>query len=153
MYSLMGAGTYGNSGMDPLVSFHMWKTFALQRMLLQLYGLEMSKLRQSDTMHLETLQRSVLHRLQCLPNNTGNVAVYCLLGVRPVEQEIDFRKFSLLISILYSENTIESELAKRQWQLRTVIVIAGSFTVTNCFINTISRKYTISNNTQIKKKR
>ena len=111
MYSLMGASAYDNSGMNPLVSFHMWKTFAIPRML---YGLEISKLRHSDNIQLETLQRSVLRRLQYFPNNTANVAVYCLLGVRPVEQEIDFRKLSLLISILYSENTIESELTKRQ---------------------------------------
>ena len=56
-----------------------------------LYGLEISKLRHSDTVQLEALQRSVLRRLQCLPNNTVNVAEYCLLEVRPVEQEIDFR--------------------------------------------------------------
>ena len=68
-----------------------------------LYGLEISKLRHSDTMQLEALQRSV---------------VYCLLGVRPVEQEIDFRILSLLISIIYSENTIESELAKRQMAVK-----------------------------------
>ena len=82
MFSIMGAGAYGNSGMNPLISFYMWKTFALPRML---YSLEISKLRYSDTMQLDALQRSVLRRLQCLPNNTANVAVYCLLGVRPVK--------------------------------------------------------------------
>ena len=77
MYSLMGAGTYGNSGINPLVSFRMWKTFALPRLL---YGLAISKLRHSDTMQLETLQRSVLRRPQCLPKNTADVAEYRLLG-------------------------------------------------------------------------
>ena len=67
----------------------MWKTFALPRLL---YGLSISKLRHSDTIQLETLQRSVLRRPQCLPNNTADVAEYRLLGVRPVEKEIDFRK-------------------------------------------------------------
>ena len=57
-------------------------------------------------------------RRQCLPNNIANVVVYCLLGVRPVEQEIDFRKLSLLIFTIYSENTIESELAKRQMAVK-----------------------------------
>ena len=33
MYSLMGAGAHGRSGMNPLLSFHRWKTFALPRML------------------------------------------------------------------------------------------------------------------------
>ena len=115
LYSLMGAGAYGNSGLNPPVSFHMWKTFALPRML---YGLEVSNLRRSDTVQLESLQRSILRRLQCLPNNTANVAVYCLLGARPVEQEIDYKKLSLLASILYSENTIELELACRQMAIK-----------------------------------
>ena len=87
MYSLMGAGAYVNSGKNPLVSFHMWKTFTLPRLL---YGLEISSLRHSDTMQLDTLQSGVLCRLQCLPNKTANVDRYCLLRVCPIEQEIDF---------------------------------------------------------------
>ena len=115
MYSLMGAGAYGNSGLNPQVSIHMWKTFALPRML---YGLEISRLRNSDTMQLEALQRSILRRLQCLPNNTANVAVYCLLGVRPIEQEIDLKKLSFLVSILYNDSSIEAALAKRQMAVK-----------------------------------
>ena len=115
LYSLVGTGAYGNSGLNPSVSFHIWKTFALPRML---YGLEVSNLRRSDTMQLESLQRSILRRLQCLPNNTANVAVCCLLGAQPVEQEIDYKKLSLLASILYSENTIEFELAYRQMAIK-----------------------------------
>ena len=115
MYSLMGAGAYGNSGLNPQVSIHMWKTFALPRML---YGLEISRLRNSDTMQLEALQRSILRRIQCLPNNTANVAVYCLLGVRPIEQEIDLKKLSFLVSILYNDSSIEAALAKRQMAVK-----------------------------------
>ena len=116
LYSLMGAGAYGNSGLNPPVSFHMWKIFTLPRML---YGLEVSNLRCSDTVQLESLQRSILQRLQCLPNNTANVVVYCLLGARPVKQEIDYRKLSLLASILYTENTIEFKLACRQMAIKS----------------------------------
>ena len=57
LYLLMGAGAYGNSGLNPPVSFHMWKTFALPRVL---YGLEVPNLRRSDTVQLESLQRSIL---------------------------------------------------------------------------------------------
>ena len=115
LYSLMGAGADGNSGLSPPVSFHMWKPFALPRML---YGIEVSNLRRSETVQLESLQRSILRRLQCLPNNTANVAVYCLLGARPVEQEIYYKKLSLLASNLYSENTIEFELAGRHMAIK-----------------------------------
>ena len=48
MYSLMGAGDYGNACMNLPISFHMRKTFALPRML---YSLEISKLRHSDTVY------------------------------------------------------------------------------------------------------
>ena len=65
LYSLMGAGAYRNSGLNPPVSFHMCKSFALPRML---YGLEVCNLRHSDTMHIESLQRSILWTLQGLPN-------------------------------------------------------------------------------------
>ena len=52
---------YGNACMNLPISFHMRKTFALPRML---HGLEISKLGHSDTMQLETLQRSIPRRLQ-----------------------------------------------------------------------------------------
>ena len=69
-------------------------------------------------MQLEALQRSTLRRLQCLPDNTVNVAVYCLLGARPIEQEIDLKKLSFLVSILYNDNSIEAALAKRQMTVK-----------------------------------
>ena len=50
MYALMGAGAYGNSGLNLLVSSKMWKTFALSRML---YGLEVCNLRQGSKRHSE----------------------------------------------------------------------------------------------------
>ena len=65
MYALMGAGAYGNSGLNPLVSSKMWKTFALPRML---YGLEVCNLHQADIEQLESVQRGILRRIQCLPD-------------------------------------------------------------------------------------
>ena len=61
---------------------------------------------------------SSLRRVQCLPSNIANVAVYCLVGARIVEQEIDYKKLSLLASVLYSENSIECELACRQMAIK-----------------------------------
>ena len=138
IYSLMGAGAYGNSVMNSLVSFHMWKTFALPRML---YGLEISKLRHSDTVQLEALQRSVLH--DC---SVSQIALQMLLYTV-------YWVFALLSRRSTSENFICSyppyikitpsslSLQRDKWQSRPVMVIAGSFTVINCFINTISRIY------------
>ncbi|MCW4345464.1 MAG: reverse transcriptase domain-containing protein, partial [Candidatus Thiodiazotropha endolucinida] len=111
MYSMMGAGAYGNSGLNPSISCKMWKTFALPRML---YGLEVCSLRRADITALETVQKGILRRIQCLPDRTANVAVYGLLGVRPVEQELDARKLSLMASVLFDEESLEHEIALRQ---------------------------------------
>ena len=37
MYSMMGAGVYGGSGLSPVVSAHLWKTYVIPRVI---YGLE-----------------------------------------------------------------------------------------------------------------
>ena len=39
MYSMMGAGVYGGSGLSPVVSAHLWKTYVIPRVI---YGLEVS---------------------------------------------------------------------------------------------------------------
>ena len=46
------------------------------------------------------------------------MAVYCLLGARPIEQEIDLKKLSFLVSILYNDSSIEAALAKRQMAVK-----------------------------------
>ncbi|MEW8547288.1 MAG: reverse transcriptase family protein, partial [Candidatus Thiodiazotropha sp.] len=93
MYAMMGAGAYGCSGVAPTVIAHLWKVFALPRML---YGLETYNLRSKDVQQLEQLQRSVIKRIQCLPINTATTAAYGLLGIRPIQQELDLRKLTLL---------------------------------------------------------
>ena len=60
------------------------------------YDLEVCSLRQVDVCTLDTVQEEMLRRIQCLPDRNANVAVYGLLGMRPIEQELDDRKFSLL---------------------------------------------------------
>ena len=68
MYSLMGAGVYGGSGLSPMVSTHLWKIYALSRVL---YGLEVQTCLQSDIQTMEQLQRSMLRRIQSFPNSTA----------------------------------------------------------------------------------
>ena len=41
MYAMMGAGAYGSSGVTPPLVTHLWKTYALPRMV---YGLEVFNL-------------------------------------------------------------------------------------------------------------
>ena len=98
MYAMMGAGAYGCSGVAPTVIAHLWRVFALSRML---YGLETYCLRSKDVQQLEQLQRSVMKHIQCLPINTATSAAYGLLGIRPVQQELDLRKLTPLGNILF----------------------------------------------------
>ena len=48
------------------------------------------------------------------------VAVYGLLGIRPVEQELDIIKLSRLASVLFDEALLEYELAQRQFAVKDI---------------------------------
>ena len=77
-------------------SSKLWMTFALPRML---YGLEVVRLSPAEISKLDGLRRSTIRRLQSLPQSTAITTVYVLLGVRPIEQEMDLRKVFLLVSV------------------------------------------------------
>ena len=83
---MMGTGSFGCSGIAPPLVAHLWKTFALPRML---YSLEVFQLVEKDITQLEQLQRSTLRRIRNLPVNTSLTAVYGLLGLRPIRHELD----------------------------------------------------------------
>ena len=99
MYAMMGAGTYGCSGVAPSVVSHLRKVFALPRML---YGLEVYSLNSKDVQQLEQLHRSFMKRSKCIPINTTTSAAYSLLGIRPIQQELDLMKLTLLGNVLFS---------------------------------------------------
>ena len=103
MYSMIGAGVYGGSGLSPVVSAHLWKTFVIHRVI---YGLEVLSYTLSDLHCLERMQRDMLRKIQSLSMSKASVAVNFLHGVRPVEQELDLRRLTLLCSVLYSDGTL-----------------------------------------------
>ena len=109
MYAMMGAGAYGCSGVAPSVISNLSKIFALPSIL---YGLEVFCLSNKDVLQLEQLQRDFMKRIQCLPINTPTSAAYGLLGIKPVQQELDLRKLTLLGSVLHNKNTLEYEIAQ-----------------------------------------
>ena len=55
---------YGGSGLIPMVSAHLWKIYALPRVL---YGLEVQTYLQSDIQIMEQLQRSNVKKNTVLP--------------------------------------------------------------------------------------
>ena len=116
MYAMMGAGANGSSGVTPPLVAHLWKTYALPRMV---YGLEVFNLSKKDILQLEQLQRTVLRQIQSFPINTSLVAVHGLLGVRPIEQELDLRKLTFLGSVLLNKGTLEYEIALRQLAVKS----------------------------------
>ena len=82
----MGASVYAGSGLNPVVSAHLWKIYVIPRVI---YGLEVLSCTLSDVQSLERLQRDMLRRIQSLPRSTATAAANCLLGDRPTEQELD----------------------------------------------------------------
>ena len=116
MYAMMGAGAYGSSGVAPPLVAHLWRTYALPRMI---YGLEVFNLSTKEIQQLEQLQRTVLRQIQNFPITTPLVAVYGLLGVRPIEQELDLRKLTFLGSVLMNKDTLEYEIAQRQLAVKS----------------------------------
>ena len=92
MYAMMGAGAFGSSDVAPPFVAYLWKIYALPRMI---YGLEVFSLSTDDIMQLEQFQRKVIRQIQSFPINTTLTAVYGLLGIRPIEQELDLRKTGL----------------------------------------------------------
>ena len=63
---------------------------------------------------LERLQREMLRKLQSLTRSTATVAVTCLLGIRPLENELDLRRLTLLCNVLFTDGTLEQDVALRQ---------------------------------------
>ena len=73
-----------------------------------------------DVMQLEQLQRSFMKRIQSLPVNAATAAACGLLGIRPIQQELDLRKLTLMGSVLYHKNTLEHEIAQRQLAVKSI---------------------------------
>ena len=98
-----------------MISAHLWKIYALPRVL---YGLEVKTCLQSDIQTMAHLQSSMLRRIQYFPNGTAIPAQYWLLRVRPLEQELDLRRLTLLANVLYTHGTLEQDIAMRQIRVK-----------------------------------
>ena len=87
-----------------------------------LYGLEVCNLCQADVALLDSVQTGILRRIQSLSDRVATFAVYGLLGIRPTEQGLDIRKFSLLASesVLIDEASLEYEIAQRQFAVKDI---------------------------------
>ena len=71
-YSLMKSGFHGSNGLNPKVSYSLYQTYVLPRML---YSLEILDLRKSDVKQLSDFHVDLLRRIQSLPSRTALSAV------------------------------------------------------------------------------
>ena len=100
-YSLMKSGFHGLNGLNFKVSYRLYQTYVLPRML---YNLEILDLSKSDMKQLKDFHVDLLRWIQSLPLRTALSAVYLLLGALPMEVELHKRHLSLLFSIVSSSN-------------------------------------------------
>ena len=85
MYSLMGADLHGINGLNPLITWKLWRTFVVPRML---YEIETLKITTTDIYKLEQFQKKTLKQLLGLPQQTADPAIYILLAAECIEQII-----------------------------------------------------------------
>ena len=108
-YSLMKSGSHGSNGLNPKVSYRMYHTYVMPRML---YSLEILDLRKTDLKLLSDFHTGLLRKIQPLPSRTALSAVYFLVGL-PLEAELHKRHLSLLFSIVPYRNSTLHELVQK----------------------------------------
>ena len=111
VYVLLGSGLHGKNGISPIISFHMWSTFVIPRLL---HGIELLNIRKSDIDTLERYQRKFLKQIQTLPERIASVAVLTLLGAKTIEAQIDTRIITTFLNIAKDPSTVEFQIAIRQ---------------------------------------
>ena len=111
VYALLGSGLHGKNGISPIISFHVWSTFVIPRLL---HGIELLNIRKSDIDTLERYQRQFLKQIQTLPERTASVAVLTLLGAKTIEAQIDTRIITTFLNIAKDPSTVEFQIAIRQ---------------------------------------
>lgn len=107
IYSLLGPGLSARRGFSPITAFSLWKTYVVPRIL---YGLEILDSSKTDMEKLERFQRQICKHLQSLPDRTASVAVYSLLGVEPIESQLDRNILALFMNIARLDTSLENEI-------------------------------------------
>jgi hypothetical protein len=114
-YRLAGAGLYGLNGVGPGVTFQMLKIYIVP---ILTYGLEALILHDKEYQLLEVFYKSLLRRIQHLPENTATPAVYLLLGAIPIEGQIHIKMLTFFCNILRRTGTVEYSVIQRQLAIK-----------------------------------
>jgi hypothetical protein len=116
LYALVGAGMHGRNGLNPVICRSLWRSYVMPVLL---YGAELWALDAKQVKRLETFQQNKLRQIQNLPDRTANIAVLGLMGLRPVEAELDMRVLGLFRRLIEKEESVECLIAQRQLALKT----------------------------------
>lgn len=111
LYALMRTGVHGSNGLNPKISYKIYRAYVIPRLLynLEVLPLNITQIKKLEHFHIDTLKK-----LQSLPLRTATSAVLLLLGALPIEAEIHKRQLSLLYTIMNSKHTKLIELSARQ---------------------------------------
>ena len=130
-YSLMGASSHGQNGVNPMVSLTMWNIFILPCLM---YGLDILTLIKTEISKINQSQK-FLKQFMHLPDRTVDAAIYILSGQIPIEGVIHKRTLGTLWDILRS-GSVERRLAERQ-----VLVKDEKSKSWFVFVNEVLRQY------------
>ncbi len=122
LYALMRTGVHGSNGLNPKISYKIYRTYVIPRLL---YNLEILPLNITQTKRLERFHTDTLKKLQSLPQRTATSAVLLLLGALPIEAEIHKRQLSLIHTIMIAKK-LETE-RKYYTDRQSLGIAAASF--------------------------
>ena len=116
-YALMGAGLYGLNGTGPEVARHLWKIYIIPRLT---YGLEALNLTHVEIKHLEKFYLEQLRYVQYMHKTTANAAVYLLIGLLPIQAQLDIKILCFFVSMLRRTSSIERKVFERQLAMKNM---------------------------------
>ena len=98
----MSAGFHGENGLDPITCVNLYRTFILP---ILTYGLEVLLPNQSSIKKLEQFQKQLLKRILSVPQNTPDTAVYILSGLIPIQEQVQWKAFTLFNNICRQDDS------------------------------------------------
>ena len=117
LYSLMGAGLHGLTGLNPIASTKIYNTYVLPRLLT---GLESVNLTKHEMDELERFHRQNLRHFQNLSPNTACEAIYFLIGALPLEAHLHIRCMTLFGAITRKPDSTVYRIAQRQLIMKDI---------------------------------
>ena len=98
------AGMHSVNGVKPTVSVHMYNIYVMPRVM---YGLDFINIGTTNIRKLETAHRSILRNIQTLPRRTVIPALHILLGVLPIQANIEQKQMSSIVSLANNKTILD----------------------------------------------